>query len=163
MMQKAGQETLAQQYGLLPFDVLVLDPKRTLCEKIMSLVRFSYTAQPLNDLRNKIRHAYDLHKLLQSEEFSTFLDSVDFDTMLLKVANDDVKSYKNNNSWLQHHPKEALIFADTETVWTSLKEAYNGAFRNLVFGEFPKDKDVLKTLLRIRNRVSEVEWIVNMD
>lgn len=162
MMQNAGQEALAEQFGLLPFDVLVLDPKRTLCEKIMSLIRFSYTALPLNDLRNKVRHAYDLHKLLQLEEFSTFFNSEEFDTMLLKVANDDVKSYKNNNSWLEHHPNRALIFADTESVWTSLKEAYNGVFRNLVFGEFPKDEEVLNTLLRIRDRVSGIEWVVDL-
>ncbi|MEA5460324.1 nucleotidyl transferase AbiEii/AbiGii toxin family protein [Arcicella sp. LKC2W] len=162
MLQNAGQEIVAKQYGLLPFEVLVLDPKRTFCEKIMSLIRFSYTSQPLNDLRLKVRHTYDLHRLLQLEEFVVFFDSKQFDEMLLKVANDDVKSYKNNNLWLQYHPNNALIFADTETVWTNLKEAYNGAFRDLVYGEFPKDEEVLITLLRIRDRVARVEWIVNL-
>ena len=74
--QNAGQEVLAEQFGLLPFEVVVLDPKRTLCEKIMSLIRFSYTSQALNDLRSKVRHTYDLYKLLQLEEFSTFFDSI---------------------------------------------------------------------------------------
>lgn len=45
MIVATGQEKLAEEYGLLPFAVLVLDVKRTLCEKIMSLVRFSYTDQ----------------------------------------------------------------------------------------------------------------------
>jgi hypothetical protein len=30
-----------------PFEVLVLNPERTLCEKIMSLVRFSQTDEPI--------------------------------------------------------------------------------------------------------------------
>ena len=162
MMQKAGQEAIAEQLGLLPFAVLALDPKRTLCEKIMSLVRFSYTNQPIDDLKKKVRHTYDLHKLLQIEELATFFHSQEFDKMLLKVANDDVKSYKNNNLWLEFHPEKALIFADTRAVWEQIQETYNGAFRNLVFGEFPKDKEVLGTLVSIGNRLSTIEWAVNL-
>ncbi len=67
MMQGVGQEGIAEQYGLMPFDVLVLDPRRTFCEKIMSLVRFSYTDNPVVDLGFKVRHPYDLHKLLEIE------------------------------------------------------------------------------------------------
>lgn len=162
MMQKVGQESVAEQYGLMPFDVLVLDPRRTFCEKIMSLIRFSHTSEPIIDLGNKVRHSYDLHKLLEIEEIKSFFYSKDFDIMLLKVANDDVKSYKNNNSWLQFHPSKALIFADTDVVWKTIKEVYNGTFRNLVFGDFPKDKEVLTTLLKIRDRLLMVEWEVNL-
>jgi hypothetical protein len=161
-MEKANQEIIAEQYGLKPFEVLVLDPRRTFCEKIMSLIRFSYTDNPISDLGFKVRHPYDLHKLLEIEEINTFFHSKDFDTMLLKVANDDVKSYKNNNTWLQFHPSKALIFADTETVWKTLKEPYNGIFRNLVFGDFPKDREVLTTLLNIRDRLAVVEWEVRV-
>ena len=56
MMMKTGKSEIAEANGLLPFDVLVLEPVRTLCEKIMSLVRFSYTEEPLEDLKKKIRH-----------------------------------------------------------------------------------------------------------
>jgi len=47
MMLGNGQEELAKEYGLLPFDAKVLSPVRTLCEKIMSLVRFSYGGDPV--------------------------------------------------------------------------------------------------------------------
>ena len=56
MMKETGQAELAKEYGMEPFDVLVLEPKRTLCEKIMSLVRFSYTDDAMSDLGLKIRH-----------------------------------------------------------------------------------------------------------
>jgi len=39
MMLATGQQSLAVEYGLLPFDILAMEPKRTVCEKIMSLVR----------------------------------------------------------------------------------------------------------------------------
>lgn len=100
MMLQNGQANLTEEYGLLPFSLFVLQPIRTICEKIMSLVRFSYTENPMDDLKKKIRHTYDLHQLLTQNEFSAFLKSSAFDKMLLKVANDDILSFKNNNKWL---------------------------------------------------------------
>ena len=54
MMQKANQLELATEYGLIPFEVQVLHVNRTICEKIMSLVRFSHGADPIKDFKNKI-------------------------------------------------------------------------------------------------------------
>lgn len=65
MMLDNGQGDIAKDNGLMPFEVRVLEPKRTLCEKIMSLVRFSYDEDPITSLKNKIRHCYDLHQLLR--------------------------------------------------------------------------------------------------
>lgn len=116
MMLDNGQEAIAKKNGLLPFEVRVLEPTRTFCEKVMSLVRFSYAENPIVELRQKIRHTYDLHQLLKQDEFSSFLDSMDFDEMLLKVARDDVISYRNSNEWLVHHPNQALVFRDPDKV-----------------------------------------------
>ena len=65
MMLQNKQQTLIDEYEMNPFEVLVLNPTRTLCEKIMSLVRFSQTENPIDDLRNKIRHTYDIHLMLK--------------------------------------------------------------------------------------------------
>jgi hypothetical protein len=140
--------------------VLALDPIRTICEKIMSLVRFSYGENPINDLKKKIRHTYDLHQLLKQREFLEFFNSTDFDEMLLKVANDDLASYKNNNKWLINHPNEALIFNDLENLWSELKTIYNGEFNNLVYGELPKDEAVLETLKMIQGRLKTIAWSI---
>lgn len=162
MMRNNGQDTIALEYGLQSFNIQVLEPIRTLCEKIMSLVRFSYGENPMEDLKQKIRHTYDLHQLLQQEEFSDFFNSAAFDDMLLKVANDDVASFKNNNQWLIHHPNEALLFKDLATVWKELKPVYNGDFKNLVYGNFPNDEDVLDTLKRIKERIESIPWTINL-
>ena len=68
MMMKNEQSKIAKEQDLLPFNVLVLEPSRTICEKIMSLVRFSYGEEPITDLKNKIRHVYDLNQLLSEKE-----------------------------------------------------------------------------------------------
>jgi hypothetical protein len=163
MMQDKNQSDIAKEYELLPFDLLVLEPVRTICEKIMSLVRFSYGENPKDDLKKKIRHTYDLHQLLQQDEFLQFFQSTDFDKMLLKVANDDAVSFKNNNTWLKHHPKEALIFRDLENVWSELKPIYNSDFKNLVYGTLPNNASVLETLKNIRERLIKISWIVTID
>jgi hypothetical protein len=163
MMQNNGQDQIALEYRLQSFEVRVLEPVRTLCEKIMSLVRFSYGENPVEDLKQKIRHTYDLHQLLQQPEFSDFFQSTAFDEMLIKVANDDIASFKNNNQWLIHHPNEALIFKDLDQVWNELRVAYNGDFKNLVYGVLPSDEAVLSTMRKIKARLTDINWTIKID
>lgn len=162
MMNATNQTTLAEEYNLLPFEVLVLDSRRTLCEKIMSLVRFSYTKKPIIDLNAKIRHVYDIHQLLKDKTVHEFFNSDAFDTMLLKVAHDDVQSFKNNNDWLKYHPKEALIFKEPEETWNQLKDTYQNDFKFLVYGELPNEEDVLSTILRVTQRLHGINWEITI-
>jgi hypothetical protein len=163
MMLDNKQSEIAQENGLLPFELLALEPIRTICEKIMSLVRFSYGENPIDDLKKKIRHTYDLHQLLKQEEFLKFFQSTVFDEILLKVANDDVASYKNSNQWLVYHPNEALVFKDLENVWNDLKTIYNGDFKNLVYGELPKENEILETLKMIQERLKAISWTIKIE
>lgn len=163
MMLDTRQTQIAEENGLLPFKLLVLEPIRTICEKIMSLVRFSYGETPIKDLKKKIRHTYDLHQLLKQDEFSEFFHSTSFDEMLLKVANDDVTSFRNNNKWLIHHPKEALIFKDLESVWSEIKSTYTADFKSLVYGELPNEEDIFSTLKMIRERLKAIKWLIVND
>lgn len=163
MMLAAGQEDMVTKYSLEPFPVKVLSPQRTICEKIMSLVRFSYEDNPIDVLKMKVRHTYDLHRLLTQPALKEFFDSEEFDKMLNRVARDDVKSFKNNKDWLEHHPSDALFFNHLEReVWSGVVVAYNGAFAAMVYGELPPDNEVLATLVKIKNRIAEVEWKVEL-
>ena len=158
MMLQNSQQLLIDEYGMNPFEVLALNPKRTLCEKMMSLVRFSQTQQPIADLRNKIRHTYDIHLMLKDENLKSFFQSDEFETMLLRVANDDITSFKNNNEWLANHPATAIIFSDTTDTWNKIKDAYTGSFSELVFGELSPEKDILETLTTVADRLKPIEW-----
>jgi hypothetical protein len=162
MMQTRGQEELALQYNLMPFEVVLLSPTRTLCEKIMSLVRFSYTQNPLVNLRQKIRHLYDIHQLLGQQELKAFFGSTAFDTMLHKVAQDDAVSFRDNKEWLANHPTSALIFSDIDSVWLELKAAYLGSFKNLVFGPLPSAEAIQQTLIQLKERIALIEWKVEI-
>jgi hypothetical protein len=160
MMLQSNQQTLIDEYGMSPFEVLALNPKRTLCEKIMSLIRFSQTKDPITDLRNKIRHTYDIHLMLKDDRLNAFFQSDEFDTMLLRVANDDIASFKNNNEWLANHPSKTLIFSATAGAWHKIKSIYTGSFSELVFGKLPDETEILKTLTSIADRLKTIEWNV---
>ncbi|WP_417558609.1 nucleotidyl transferase AbiEii/AbiGii toxin family protein [Mesoflavibacter zeaxanthinifaciens] len=163
MMLKANQQDVINQYEMNPFDVLVLKTERTLCEKIMSLVRFSQTEQPITDLSNKIRHTYDLHMMLKDEKLNAFFNSKEFDEMLLKVANDDVISFKNNNKWLSNHPTQAVLFSETENTWNQIKETYETSFKELVFGEFPSENEIMNTIKVVSERLKTIEWNIETE
>lgn len=158
MMVDTGQTTIAQEYKLEPFEVEVLDPKRTFCEKIMSLVRFSYGENPIYSLQAKIRHTYDLHQLLQEGEIQDFFNSSAFEEMLIKVAQDDIHSFRNNNDWLQYHPNKSLLFSDLESITLDLEVTYLSTFKDLVYGKLPAFNAVCQTLTAIRDRMATISW-----
>jgi predicted nucleotidyltransferase component of viral defense system len=160
MLLTKNETTLVEDYNLQPFIVQVLTKERTLCEKIMSLVRFSFSETPIADLNNKVRHIYDIHKLLQDETTNQFFHSGEFDKLFLKVADDDVKSYRNNNAWLSNHPIKSILFSDTINTWNQIRKTYNSDFKELVFGELPTEKDILSTLNAVSNRLKSIKWTI---
>lgn len=163
MMRSTNQNELIAQYRLEPFTVQVLDLKRTVCEKILSLVRFSYSDNPIADLKLKIRHLYDLHRILGVEKVKTFISSPDFELMINRVGQDDVAGYRNNNAWLNFHPKEAMIFGAADRTWEELESTYAKDFRGLVYGDFPLPQDILESLQFLAERINEITWEVRVD
>ncbi len=158
MMVDTGQSALIEKWSLQPFSVRVLTKERTICEKIMSLVRFSNTDQPYTDLANKVRHIYDIHMMLKDPEVADFFDDDEFDKMLTLVGSDDLLSFKNNNEWLKIHPKEAIIFADPGGTWEAIKAPYRTSFQELVTGELPDEKELITTLEKVAQRIGSVAW-----
>lgn len=158
MMRNNNQSDMINEFGLNPFKVQVLNPERTLCEKIMSLVRFSYSKDPISDLRNKIRHTYDVHLMLKNASINQFFMSNEFEVMLQKVGHDDLVSFKNNNLWLSQHPDKALIFSKTHVTWQKIKSVYNTIFAELVFGSLPDETEIEETLFQIAKRLNKIDW-----
>ena len=97
------------------------------------------------------------------KEVHNFFDSPNFDDMLLKVAADDVKSYKNKNAWLSNHPASAILFSDTEKTWNQIEATYNSTFKMLVFGELPPETAILNTLNKISTRLKSIKWTIELN
>jgi hypothetical protein len=143
---------------LNPFEVRCLSFERTFCEKIMSLVRFSYETSPIEALRLKIRHTYDLHMLLKLERIRIFFDSPEFLILMLEVAKGDKISLKASKAWIEIHPCESLIFLNPEAIWKELRTTYLEEFNELVVGELPNEIDIVNDLIKISGRLKEIEW-----
>ena len=158
MMKRNGQNELIKEYGLEPFELPVLSRERTICEKIMSLARFSLLENPYENLANKIRHIYDIHMMLGNSEIKSFFESDQFDKMMVTVGNDDVVSYKNNNEWLKTHPAEAIIFSQPEKTWANIKSPYLTTFSELVIGKLPEERELIETLKTVFSRLQKVKW-----
>jgi hypothetical protein len=158
MMKATNQTQLLEQYTLQPFTVKVLSKERTLCEKIMSLVRFSQTQESYTDLANKIRHIYDIHLMIKNNEVATFFSSEEFDELLTRVGKDDLISFKNNNEWLQNHPATAIIFSKPDDTWDKIKNTYRTTFKELVLGELPAESSLINTLKQVHSRLEKVNW-----
>jgi hypothetical protein len=160
LMLATGQDEMIDLYNLHPFMVKVLSKERTFCEKIMSLVRFSHTGNPYQDLSNKIRHIYDLHMMLKNTEIAAFFKSQTFFDLMLVVGKDDIISFKNNNQWLSAHPSEAIIFNKPEETWDKIKTPYRTSFKDLVIGELPNEGNLVETLKIIAERLKIIQWML---
>jgi predicted nucleotidyltransferase component of viral defense system len=158
MMLAKEQHHFITEYNLEPFAVQVLDVKRTIGEKIMSLIRFSQSENPIEDLKKKIRHLYDLHQLLKQEEYGNFFESDEFEEIMLQVKADDIKSLKTNIEWIENHPSKALLFKNPKDTWNQLKVTYTNEFNAMVYGDLPVESDILITLVKISNRLKKLKW-----
>ena len=160
-MSLQRQDSLIEEYGMEPFNVQALSVERTFCEKIMSLVRFSYTEDPITMLPNKVRHIYDLHLMLKNRDIFSFFNCDAFYKMLLKVGQDDFISFKNNNEWLKQHPSSAIIFQSPKEVWSPINKAYQRSFKRMVFGQLPNEADLLASLKKIGKRIQPINWQIS--
>lgn len=157
MMIETSQTKMINEYNMHPFEVLVLKPERTICEKMMSLVRFSYSENAIKDLNLKIRHIYDISRLMKDSKITDFIKSKHFDDMLFRVAKDDFNSF-SQNIWLAKHPQNSLIFSNPEEIWQFLKKTYNENFRFLVYGVLPEEVEIISDLKLLSKRIAKIDW-----
>ncbi|PKL78145.1 MAG: hypothetical protein CVV27_03870 [Candidatus Melainabacteria bacterium HGW-Melainabacteria-1] len=141
-LRQLGQHAAIQQFELEPFPLQVLRPERTLAEKVLALARASYHAQPLEQLRDKIRHTYDLYFLLQQPDLQAFVASEDFLGTLRLVQADDARNSEFQGEWAAQPLAAAWIYRDDAALWQALESTYTGSFRSLVYGPLPPVQEI---------------------
>ena len=81
----ADRADLICQHELEPFQISVLSMERTLCEKIMGLVRTGHEPNALGEFRRRIRHFYDIAMIMRAREYQEFVNSDVFVEMIAEV------------------------------------------------------------------------------
>ena len=149
---RSVDELMIAEYELEDFEVNVLDFKRTFTEKVMGLARAGYAANPLEGLKEHIRHIYDLHKLLASQEIETFLDS-DFKLMIEAVREDDRKNTEFQGDWMEKKISESLLFKNPQVAMKNLATHYQDNFSSLVYGKLPSVTDLTTSIEKIAKKI----------
>ncbi len=145
--EESGQLDFISEFNLESFEMNVLCRSRTLCEKIMGLVKASYGDNHVSQIQGKIRHLYDLHYLLQDEFTVNFIESEHFTPMIEKVKASDSLAFPEA-PWLEEPISEARVFAGIEELWPSLEATYNGDFKTMVVGKDMPSGDLLINSIR---------------
>lgn len=136
--------TMIDDYNLEPFSINVLNYKRTFCEKISAIARASHESDgEYTQLKEKIRHFYDIYFLMNEDEIDTFLKSDEFVDMIRKVRADDQNQF-NQNNWASVELHTTKIFTDTSTVLDELSSFYANDFKDLVYAKTQPKMDDIK-------------------
>jgi len=144
------------KYQLEPFEVNVLSLNRTFCEKLMGMVRESYSDDPLTALKIKVRHVYDLHMLIGEANVRKFMeDESQLKLMIDHVKNDDRENHEFSGEWLDK-PLLESPFLRNDDLLNGLSITYNGDFKRLVFGELPPFASVVESINDIKKNLSSI-------
>ena len=98
-LSATNQTEAIEEYGLKQFELNVLDKRRTMLEKLVSLIRFSFSENPSKELAKKIRHFYDLYYLTKDEKCAKYLQSSKFQNDLSELLIHDQQEFDEPQGW----------------------------------------------------------------
>lgn len=146
-LQMHNQTALIEKYDLGAFYLNVLDKNQTLLEKLVSLIRFSYSTSPIESISGKIRHFYDLYYLLADEECKMYINSDHFKADFNTLLKHDKAIFNDPIGWSEKHINQSPLIMDFDTLWTSLKTAYNNELQKVAFSKIP-DAELVKSIIQ---------------
>lgn len=137
---------IVDKYGLAPFDVFVLDKRRTLTEKMVSLFRASLADVPLPEIKAKIRHFYDLHHLWNDFECRDYVQTERFKMEFKELMDLDRSQFKEPTGWQNRPLSASPLLGDFGTVWKVLAPVYNGELSGLAYTSIPKPQEIFQSM-----------------
>ena len=141
MMVQRGLNDMIHEMDMEPFTLNVLDKRRTLCEKVVSLLRFSFEDDPIQGLSAKIRHFYDLHFLTHDPECMEYLKT-EFAQNLLELIEHDKREYDRPPLWRDADLRTSILFTDFDSLWQKLAPLYQTEVGALSYSDIP-DKEII--------------------
>ena len=149
-----GRIDLIEQYDLKPFSINVLDKRRTIVEKLVSLFRFSFEANSVKSLSSKIRHFYDLYYLINDDECSNYIQSADFRYDFQELFIHDQQQFSEPDGWCTKTANDSPLFKDFSGIWLKLSPNYRKELTPLAFSEIPNEVLIGKCFMRILKELS---------
>ncbi|KAA6301676.1 MAG: hypothetical protein EZS26_002141 [Candidatus Ordinivivax streblomastigis] len=144
-----NQQEVIEQYGLLPFSLNVLDKRRTMVEKLISLFRFSFSEDATKAIASKIRHFYDLYYLTNDAECAEYIQSPNFLNDLSDLLAHDQLAFDEPIGWQTKTIAESPLVTTFPTLWEGLRSTYQMELSQLAFGTIPDEKLVADSFMKI--------------
>ena len=147
------------RYGLSDFTLHVLALQQTLCEKTVSLIRFSMSDDPVAALSGKIRHFYDIHALLSRSDIEDYIQEKRFLADMQQLIRHDRQAFDNPPRW--HELKmldESPLFADFETLWRRLTPVYERNLAAIAYRPIPSPEEISASCRRLMECLRGLSW-----
>ena len=144
-----NRQEAVEEYGMQPFSINVLDKSRTMVEKLVSLIRFSFDEDPVKSIASKIRHFYDLHFLVNNEQCKVYLHSNNFKRDFAELYAHDQQTFDASSGWKGKSVKQSPLITDFPALWNKLKETYRSELSQLAFSSIPDEKMVAKSFIEV--------------
>lgn len=155
-----GRVDLTAKYGLESFELSVLNIERTLCEKVMGLVKAFRLDDTLGELKSKIRHVYDVALILREPKYQSYLASDAFLELLSIVKETDLKQPRSSE-WLEEPLDQVGLFSESDIVWQRVENEFNGPFADMVYDDdLPDSDEVLVVLKSVQERLIQFERVM---
>lgn len=154
-LHQSGNEQLIEEYDMQPFVIQVLDKRRTLTEKLVSLIRCSLANEYHSQLSAKIRHFYDLYYLYHDNEIRLYMDSSDFLNDFHSLFTHDKQQFSKPEGWQGRNLDESPLLSTLEDVWKKLEPVYQKELPGLAYNKIPDSTQILESihaiLMYVRN------------
>jgi len=155
-LESSGRNDLIERYDLQAFNLNILDKSRTLTEKIVALIRFSFSEDPIVSLSGKIRHFYDIYFLLKDSQCRRFFDSETFSSDVIELIKHDRLALNEPPGWDQKTISLSPLINDFDMIWGNIKAVYVSELSNLAFSRIPDEKEVLFSFNEIVRKLSTI-------
>ncbi len=144
-----GEIDLIKEYEMQPFTVPVLDKRRTLTEKLVSLMRCSLADDYIPQLIAKIRHFYDLYYLFHDEDTKVYIESEVFKKDFNDLLQHDKEQFSKPEGWQKRGLDESPLVLSLDEVWARLESTYLSELPELAYDAIPDSNDIVENLRKI--------------
>lgn len=159
VLKEQGLTDFMDKYDLGAFELNVLSLKQTLCEKLVSLIRFSMSADPITALSSKIRHFYDIEALLRREEdLLRYVEGTSFLEDIQRLIRHDQAAFSEPQGWGELTSiEDAPFINDFEAMWNKkLGAEYERNLSLIAYKPIPPKREVEQTFMRLIDRLKSV-------
>lgn len=148
--RRVKSEQFISEYALEAFEVKVLGLERTFTEKILNLSRLSnHDDDRFSEMRNRVRHFYDIHKLMEHDQIQKLLDGNQFHGIIEMALRDDFSNPDFNDSWINGFLGDARLFKEIDDVFLNIGNVYKNEFTSLLYDGEEVDLDDIKASFKL--------------